>query len=58
VTPAGGLTLERTYRQSKQATYTFMGLGWTHNHNIRLSLTAGMPNSIVVQRGRGCGRNS
>src|SRR5579862_4206569 len=25
-TPAGALTFTRTYRQSKQATYTFMGL--------------------------------
>lgn len=52
-TPAGALTFTRTYRQSKQANYTFMGRGWTHNHNLVLTKTPGTPNTIVVQMGNG-----
>src|SRR5579863_635385 len=52
-TPNGALTFTRTYRQSKQATYTFMGLGWTHNHNTVLTKTPGTPNVILVQMGGG-----
>ncbi len=53
VTPAGPLAFTRTYRQSKQGTYAFMGLGWTHNHHIVLTKTPGTPNTIVVQLGSG-----
>lgn len=37
-TPSGALAFTRTYRQSKLSDdeYQFMGLGWTHNHNIRI----------------------
>jgi len=48
-TPAGALAFTRTYRQSKQATYTFMGLGWTHNHSFILTKIPSTPNRIVVQ---------
>lgn len=51
-TPAGPLTFTRTYRQFKQddAHYQFMGLGWSHNHNIRLvEDTTVTPNVISVR---------
>lgn len=36
-TPAGVLAFTRSYRQSKLATYqTTMGLGWTHNHDLKI----------------------
>jgi RHS repeat-associated protein len=48
-TPAGSLAFTRTYRQSKQADYQFMGLGWIHNHQAYLVKTTGTPNRITVQ---------
>lgn len=48
-TPAGPLTLTRTYRLNKQTVYRFMGLGWTHNHQVALIQLVGTPNRIVIQ---------
>lgn len=52
-TPAGQLDFTRSYRQTKQSDYKFMGLGWTHNHLITLTKITGTPNKIVVQLPRG-----
>ena len=52
-TPVGPLSFTRTYRQSKQADWQSMGLGWTHNHIISLSSLAGTPNTIVVRMPHG-----
>ncbi len=52
-TPAGPLSFTRTYRQSKQAEWNIMGLGWTHNHAISLAPIAGTPNTIVVRMPHG-----
>jgi RHS repeat-associated protein len=55
-TPAGPLAFARTYRQSKQSDlhYQFMGLGWTHNHHVRLVENTGVtPNTIVVRMSGG-----
>jgi hypothetical protein len=47
-TAAGPLAFTRYYRQSKQddARFQFMGLGWTHNHDI--TLTEGT-STVIVQ---------
>jgi YD repeat-containing protein len=50
-TPAGTLAFTRAYRQSKQNTYQFMGLGWTHNHAI--SLDDSVTNKLIVRLGNG-----
>jgi RHS repeat-associated protein len=55
-TPAGKLTFERSYRQSKQedADFQFMGLGWTHNHRFKLTLSGTSPNraaEVVLPQG-------
>ncbi len=47
-TAAAPLTFMRSYRQSKQAAYQFMGLGWTHNHRAYLDLSA-LPTTITLQ---------
>lgn len=55
-TPAGPLAFTRTYRQYKQAdaSYQYMGLGWSHNHDIRLvEDTGASPNEIVARLGGG-----
>lgn len=46
--PAGPMTFLRTYQQDEQETYQFMGLGWNHNHAIRLIETTG-PDKITVE---------
>ncbi len=38
-TPAGELAFTRNFRQNKLATHTFMGLGWSHNHNLYLEVS-------------------
>lgn len=45
-TPAGPLAFNRAYRQSQQdnAAYQFMGLGWSHNHQLQLTLAGTSPN--------------
>jgi hypothetical protein len=45
------LAFTRVYRQSKQADegFQFMGLGWTHNHNITLVSLGETPEKLVVQ---------
>jgi RHS repeat-associated protein len=48
-TPAGTLSFTRTYRQGEQAAYQFMGLGWNHNHAIRLKDNLPDPNEIIVE---------
>ena len=52
-TPAGPLSFTRTYRQSKQAEWQCMGLGWTHNHAISLTPPTGSPGTIVVRMPHG-----
>jgi len=50
-TPAGPLAFTRTYRQSKlnDSNYQYMGLGWTHNHYIFLTVdTTTSPHSLSV----------
>ncbi|MBA3867525.1 MAG: hypothetical protein H0X30_00070 [Anaerolineae bacterium] len=44
-TPAGSLSFTRSYTQSKQnhAQYQFMGLGWSHNHAYKLTLSGISP---------------
>ncbi|MBZ0310481.1 MAG: DUF6531 domain-containing protein, partial [Anaerolineae bacterium] len=53
-TSVGSLDFIRYYRQSKQAdtTFQFMGLGWTHNHDIVLN-AAGLPDVIDVLTANG-----
>lgn len=48
-TPAGPLSFTRSYRQSKQSEFQFMGLGWTHNHHYELIQIAGTPNKITLR---------
>jgi RHS repeat-associated protein len=50
VTPAGELSFTRSYRSSRRydASFQFMGLGWTHNHNILLKKIVGSPNVVLV----------
>jgi RHS repeat-associated protein len=50
-TPGGQLSFTRSYLQSKQSKYQFMGLGWNHNHNY--SLDAANPNRVIVYLGNG-----
>ena len=45
------LSFTRTYRQSEQDTYQFMGLGW--NHDKRIALTFPDSDTIVAQLPRG-----
>ncbi len=54
-TPAGPLSFTRTYRQNRQDNpdFQFMGLGWTHNHQITLTKISGTPNAIIVKMPRG-----
>jgi RHS repeat-associated protein len=52
-TPVGAMTFTRTYRQSKRASYQYMGLGWTHNHAPTLTKTTGTPNTILVRMPNG-----
>lgn len=52
ITPAGPLSLTRSYRQGKQgdAHYQLLGLGWTHNHRMSLTEDTGVtPNTILVR---------
>ncbi|MEZ4672578.1 MAG: RHS repeat-associated core domain-containing protein [Anaerolineae bacterium] len=44
-TPAGSLAFTRSYTQSKQnhSEYQFMGLGWSHNHAYKLTLSGTSP---------------
>lgn len=42
------LTFERSYRQARQNALTRLGLGWTHNHHIRLQVISGTPNQVRV----------
>ena len=55
--PAAPLTLTRYYRQSKQSDprYQFMGLGWSHNHQIELTLqgTPSVPRIAEIFFGEG-----
>ncbi len=45
-TPAGLLAFTRSYLQDRQddPDFQFMGLGWTHNHIFKLSLSGTSPN--------------
>jgi hypothetical protein len=52
-TPAGPLTLVRSYSQKQQSEFQSMGLGWTHNHLTPLTFIAGSPNKITVRLPRG-----
>jgi len=47
--PAGTLSFVRIYTQSQQtdSSYQFMGLGWTHNHAIRLELSGSTPERMA-----------
>ena len=51
--PAGVLALTRSYSQNKQDEFQFMGLGWHHNHLIKLTAVTGTPNKIIVRLPRG-----
>jgi len=44
--PAAALAFTRAYNQSQQTdpNFDFMGLGWTHNHDVRLTLSGTSPN--------------
>lgn len=55
-TPSGELAFARTYRQTKLAdsNFQFMGLGWTHSHLSKLTLTGTAPNrsaSVLIPDG-------
>lgn len=52
-TPAGALTFERSYSQSKQghSAYQFMGLGWFHNHAIKLVFSSSTAAQIFFPKG-------
>lgn len=57
-TPAGALQFVRSYRQNKQTNtdFQFMGLGWTHNHLGKLTLSGTSPNRSAVVLVPGGGR--
>jgi RHS repeat-associated protein len=50
--PAGALELVRSYVQDEQADsdFQFMGLGWLHNHFMKVSVTGTSPNRVAVVR--------
>jgi len=50
--PVETLSFVRLYAQSRQAdsSYQFMGLGWTHNHAVRLTLSGSSPERVAVVR--------
>jgi RHS repeat-associated protein len=48
-TATGPFSFKRIYLQNEQPYYQFMGLGWTHNHNISLTKITSSPNQIVIR---------
>jgi YD repeat-containing protein len=54
-TPAGPLSFTRSFRQTKldDSNYQFMGMGWTHDHKIRLVEDTGVSPNAIVLRGAG-----
>jgi len=51
--PGNPLAFIRSYRQSQQGLFQLMGLGWTHNHNLFLSIMAGAQKEIWLWLGSG-----
>ena len=48
-TPAGFLSFERHYNQVKRTdlNYQYMGLGWSHNHGLKLKMSGSAPGRTV-----------
>lgn len=55
--PAGELAFIRTYSQNKRDDFQFMGLGWSHNHRMKLIPISGTPNKITIILPRGGNAN-